>query len=162
MTYGLLFSILSMFANNGSILTEPSPEEIKILLERHNYWRSEVGLKPLVWSQALVKSSNDWAQKLKKEDCGFFHSKSNFGENLWTGTTGAYPVANVVDDWASEKVDYNYEKNNCNPGKVCGHYTQIVWENTTEVGCAKIECDGMTTWVCQYNPPGNYVGQKPY
>jgi pathogenesis-related protein 1 len=38
----------------------------------------------------------------------------------------------------------------------------MVWKNTTEVGCAAIECNGMTLWVCNYNPPGNYRGQKPY
>ena len=50
----------------------------------------------------------------------------------------------------------------CKDGEVCGHYTQLVWKNTTEVGCAKVTCGNQTIWVCNYNPPGNYVGQKPY
>ena len=37
-----------------------------------------------------------------------------------------------------------------------GHYTQIVWKDTKEVGCAKISCDGnKTLWRCNYNPHGN-------
>ena len=45
---------------------------------------------------------------------------------------------------------------------MCGHYTQIVWETTQKVGCAKIQCDGFDLWVCNYDPPGNWVGEKPY
>ena len=84
------------------------------------------------------------------------------GENLWKGTTGYYTVGDAVDSWGNEKEFYNYNKNKCKSGEVCGHYTQIVWANTTKVGCAKMECDGFTTWVCEYDPPGNWVGEKPY
>jgi pathogenesis-related protein 1 len=139
----------------------PTKEEKAILLERHNYYRDEVGVPHLEWSDELAKSANIWALELKK-NCEFKHSKNNLGENLWKGTTGAFPVSEVVDSWGSEKADYNYSKNKCKVGKICGHYTQIVWKNTRKVGCAKIECDGMTTWVCQYDPPGNFIGQKPY
>ena len=45
---------------------------------------------------------------------------------------------------------------------MCGHYTQIVWKTTTEFGCAKSICEGNVTWVCNYNPPSNWVGEKPY
>lgn len=139
----------------------PSEEEKAILLERHNFWRAEVGVPALTWSDSLAESAHTWAKKLKN-GCRFEHSDVGLGENLWKGTTGAFPVSVVVDSWASEREDYNYEKNKCKPGKMCGHFTQIVWRSTQEVGCAKMECDGMTTWVCQYNPPGNWVGQKPY
>ena len=157
-----LIWILGTDPNINNITTHPTDQEKQILLDRHNYWRADVGLEPLDWSDELMKSADKWAHALKSDKCGFYHSKSAYGENLWTGTTGAFPTANVVDDWASEKADYNYEKNKCKAGKVCGHYTQIVWKNTTKVGCAKVECNGMTTWVCQYDPPGNYIGQKPY
>ena len=49
--------------------------------------------------------------------------------------------------------------------KAVGHYTQIVWKNTTKVGCgiANSLTDRGGEWVvCRYSPPGNYVGQKPY
>jgi pathogenesis-related protein 1 len=45
---------------------------------------------------------------------------------------------------------------------VCGHYTQIVWRDTTSVGCAAQSCPQGEIWVCDYSPPGNYVGQHPY
>jgi pathogenesis-related protein 1 len=52
-----------------------------------------------------------------------------------------------------------------------GHYTQMVWKNTKEVGCATATVSGKSSsglsgvvvyLVCRYSPPGNIVGQKPY
>ena len=80
-------------------------------------------------------------------------------------------TAGVVQGWAAEASNYNYGTNSCAPGKVCGHYTQLVWRNTTHVGCAMKECDKNSPfsgfsrwwfWVCDYSPPGNFVGQRPY
>ncbi|MBV6647658.1 MAG: pathogenesis-related family 1 protein [Cyclobacteriaceae bacterium] len=164
MTFLLKYFILPLLIASPmdkSVVTIASQEEIKILIERHNYWRAEVGVGPITWSEEMAVEANKWALELKK-NCGFYHSKGKYGENLWKGTTGAYPTSYVVDAWGSEKADYKYKSNKCKTGKMCGHYTQIVWKNTTKVGCAKIECDGMTTWVCEYDPPGNWVGQKPY
>ena len=45
---------------------------------------------------------------------------------------------------------------------VTGHYTQMVWKGTTEVGCATASGTELTYLVCRYSPPGNIVGQKPY
>lgn len=141
-----------------------SQEEIDIVLERHNAWRTDVGVtEELVWSNEMAKLAEDWARKLKRKNCGFEHRpNNNYGENLFMGTTGYYDAADVVNAWASEKADYNYNRNKCKPGKMCGHYTQIVWETTKRVGCAKIECGGNDIWVCNYDPPGNWVGEKPY
>jgi pathogenesis-related protein 1 len=46
---------------------------------------------------------------------------------------------------------------------MCGHYTQVVWKDSKEVGCAAYQCDDKSqVWVCQYKPAGNYVDQKPF
>ena len=158
----LYFLLLNNFTHKAENLPLPTQQEINVLIERHNYWRADVGVGPIEWSDDLARESLKWAKKLKNDKCGFYHSDMKWGENLWKGTTGAFPVSQVVDSWASEKSDYSYESNDCQPGKMCGHYTQIVWKNTTRVGCAKVECDGMTLWVCEYDPPGNWIGQKPY
>lgn len=129
------------------------------LLLAHNKYRLDVGIADLVWSDDLAKSAQVWANTLAS-NCDFDHSNSPYGENLWKGTAGAFTVTDVVNKWGSEIESYNYKDNSCK--KVCGHYTQIVWESTTAVGCAMSTCDGYDIWVCQYNPPGNYVGQKPY
>ena len=159
----LLTLILASF-NTTSDQIPLTDDEIRILLERHNFWRADAGVnEPLEWSDEMATLAADWAKQLKKKGCAFEHRpENNFGENLFMGTPGYYGAKEVVDAWASEKVDYNYRKNKCKPGKMCGHYTQIVWQTTKKVGCAKIECGGNDIWVCNYDPPGNWVGEKPY
>ncbi|PIB36128.1 hypothetical protein BFP72_12340 [Reichenbachiella sp. 5M10] len=137
-------------------------DEIELILERHNFWRAEVGVGEIKYSDTLAAVANQWAIQLQKNGCGFSHSQNAYGENLFRGTQGYFTVGDAIDAWGNEKKNYSYSKNKCDAGKVCGHYTQIVWKNTTEVGCAKNVCDGNVTWVCNYSPPGNYVGQKPY
>ena len=78
----------------------------------------------------------------------------------------------MVTAWASEVADYDYASNTCAPGKQCGHYTQIVWASTLHAGCAHQVCNSNSPfgsanpnwdfWVCDYEPPGNFVGQRPY
>lgn len=52
-------------------------------------------------------------------------------------------------------------------------YSQVVWADSSEVGCAAHRCDSVqinakSSWpnalvvVCNYGPGGNYYGQKPY
>jgi len=40
-----------------------------------------------------------------------------------------------------------------------GHFTQLVWLDTTQVGCGMVQCKGNDIWVCQYETPGNWEGQ---
>ncbi|KAI9112362.1 hypothetical protein K1719_016559 [Acacia pycnantha] len=85
-----------------------------------------------------------------------------YGENL-AGSTGDLSGAAAVKLWVDEKADYDYNSNSCAAGKQCGHYTQVVWRNSIRVGCAKVKCNNGGTFIgCNYDPPGNYVGQKPY
>ncbi|MDH3976346.1 MAG: hypothetical protein OEV42_18935 [Deltaproteobacteria bacterium] len=43
-----------------------------------------------------------------------------------------------------------------------GNYTQVIWKKTRPAGCAKALCSGSALVVCNYDPPGNVVGEKPY
>ncbi len=145
-----------------------------IILAAHNTIRGDVGIAQLTYSKTLARDAQKWSDKLQYNDCEIKHDpKTNYGENLyWASQTGniedgliATPKG-VVNSWAAEKVDYNYAENSCVPGKQCGHYTQIVWEETSEVGCGVSVCRNGNSqkeiWVCRYNPPGNYIGEKPY
>jgi len=73
-----------------------------------------------------------------------------------------------VEKWFDEHAAYDYVGNDCDEGKVCGHYTQVVWSSSASVGCGYAECGPFSDdlfevmLVCQYSPPGNYVGEKPY
>jgi len=145
---------------------------------RHNLVRATVdppaspALPPLCYDADVEASAQAWA-----DGCVYAHSGS--GENLYayvtTGAPPATPQLDAVDSWAGEAADYDYGPNACDPGKVCGHYTQVVWRDTTHLGCGVKLCppasspfappfDAYSWWyvVCQYEPPGNVVGQHPY
>lgn len=148
------------------------------LVTVHNKWRAEVGVTDkLSYSPSLAVSAQAWADNLKKTNqCKMRHSKPDgkYGENLYWASALSWSDGRkelqqvspkqVVDSWSGEKADYDYANNSCAPGKMCGHYTQVVWRTTTKVGCAMAVCEDtqQQVWVCQYQPAGNWVGNKPY
>ncbi len=134
----------------------------KEILESHNFWRGEVGVAPLKWSELLEMKAKSWAETLAQKGCYLENSPSPYGENLFKGTTGQYDWDDIVDSWGLEADNYDIDSNECAPGSECGHYKQIVWERTTDLGCAAVECSGTTILVCFYNPRGNYQGVRPY
>ena len=85
---------------------------------------------------------------------------------------GSWQLTNAVAAWAGEAADYDYATNSCAAGKECGHYTQIVWASTLRAGCAHKLCTANSPfgsgapnwdfWVCDYEPPGNFIGHRPY
>jgi pathogenesis-related protein 1 len=139
----------------------------------HNAWRSRVGVGPVKWSTRLEDSARKWANTMARRGCRLQHSDwEDVGENLFLlgpwrrGNLRQLELATpteVVDEWAAESVRYSYETNRCSGGQTCGHYTQIVWRQTESIGCAATVCaDRTQLWVCQYSPPGNIVGRRPY
>ena len=136
------------------------------MTEAHNAVRRAHGIDAdLIWDQELAKVSMQWLEHLKDENgCRMEHNwDSPLGENLMWATY-YMDAEDVVDGWASEEAFYDYDTNSCQPGEMCGHYTQIVWEKTERVGCAMITCkDGSEyMWMCNYDPAGNMVGSRPY
>ncbi len=146
------------------------------MVAAHNQARAKTkptpkpALPPLTWSPEAAKVAQAYAAQ-----CKFEHNKKRgkFGENLAAAAPpGSKTNAEVVQDWVSESADYTYSTGKCASGKVCGHYTQVVWRDTTQVGCATVICTKNSPfgaqfpkwqlWVCNYAPPGNFVGQKPY
>jgi uncharacterized protein YkwD len=115
-------------------------------------------IPPLTWSSDLAAVAQSWANR-----CQFEHSHNQYGENLYANGGNATP-ADVVKDWVSEKADYDYATNSCSSGAQCGHYTQVVWAKSIRLGCGVANCSGTwkQIWVCNYDPAGNYEGQKPY
>lgn len=132
------------------------------MVARNNEIRAELYQgNPIVWSESLAISAQAYADKLAETD-SFEHSNTSNGENLYAdGASTGY--VDAIKLWYSEKADYNLDTKSCNPGAICGHYTQLIWKDTTEVGCGK---SSSNTWktiiVCQYNPPGNYIGEPAF
>jgi pathogenesis-related protein 1 len=141
------------------------------MLAAHNRWRSGVGVPPLRWSDKLAGIAQGWADHLTSNGCSMYHSGNGYGENIYQASALMWSDGrnelqkktpqHVTDSWGSEVKFYNYADNSCSG--VCGHYTQLVWKTTTEVGCAMSVCgNNSQIWVCSYYPAGNFVGQKPY
>lgn len=151
------------------------------LLDSHNSIRERLGIPPLRWSTRLESFAADWANFLTTEaDCqprrrgsvGLPQNK-RVGENLQLlepvrfgdGRTEAAAIdeRKVVLEWVREGIEFNYDDNKCGVGKNCDNYTQVVWRDSQVMGCAAASCaDQSQIWVCNYDPPGNFFGQKPY
>lgn len=132
------------------------------MLAAHNAVRAQLGEPPLTWSPALARYAQQWADHLASERAFYHRPNPRFGENLFMieGDNALAPPEDVVRAWAGEARHYNERTNSCRG--VCGHFTQIVWRSTREVGCAAGRSDGYEVWVCNYNPPGNVIGERPY
>jgi len=153
--------LLLMFRANTQAGT-PLESEI---LAAHNPVRKTVGVPPLVWSDRLAAVAQEWADTLVKHKEFKHRPHSMFGENLFEirGPRAHASPSQVVQAWASESRDYDYRAIQCRNGsRSCGHYTQIVWRTTKQVGCAVARGDRREVWVCNYDPPGNWVGSRPY
>jgi len=144
----------------GRLTSKPLSGLAREILNAHNAIRAGVKAPALQWSDQLAGVAQKWADTLLRQH-RFSHSPdSRFGENLFDISGAAANPSFVVRQWASESRNYDYRSNTCRG--VCGHYTQVVWRSTTRVGCAVARGGGREVWVCNYDPPGNWLGERPY
>ncbi|KAK4349061.1 hypothetical protein RND71_031816 [Anisodus tanguticus] len=152
----LLLVYVMVLAIFHSCNAQNSPQDY---LAVHNNARSQVGVGPMAWDTSLASKAQNYANS-RRGDCNLIHSGP--GENLAKGS-GDFTGRRAVELWVAEKPNYNYGTNQCAAGKQCGHYTQIVWRNSVRVGCGRASCNNGWWYICcNYAPPGNYVGQRPY
>jgi pathogenesis-related protein 1 len=152
-------------------LTRGQAEE---LVQAHNAWRRRVGVRPLRWSSELARAAQSHADRLAARGCRLEHGglPRDTGQNLY----GVGPFredgrdhvvdlvpAQVVNAWGAEGAAYDHARNRCASGRKCGHYTQVVWGTTQQVGCGMAVCRSRgQVWVCNYQPAGNMEGKRPY
>jgi len=171
--YPVLVIILSALALNPAYALDDTQQTE--MVTAHNKYRAIVGTPALTWSATLAKMAQDHAEKLKAtEACKLMHSHADgLGENLYWASAPVYSngtsklqaitPTQVTDSWGGEENNYSYLTNTCAAGKVCVHYTQIIWKTTTQIGCGYAVCtDKSQVWACNYFPAGNIVGKKPY
>lgn len=144
---------------------EAEPANVAGITAAHNAARCGVDtpnpLPPLAWSSTVAQTAQAYADVLASQGCNLNHSSGPYGENLAAGS-GNLSAQTVVDLWMSEAPCYppGGSLNECSC--TCGHYTQIVWRDSTELGCGVANCQSGQVWVCNYNPPGNFIGQPAY
>lgn len=150
-------------AGSAAARSRMPEKDVRAILGYHNKVRSNVGVGPLKWSPSVAAYAQQWAEHLAGTTCGMMHRRDGkYGENLYRGTAGFYTALDAAKAWESEKRDYRGEPvTRSNSAKV-GHYTQMVWRDTASLGCGQAVCGKMLIVVCNYDPPGNYVGRRPY
>ena len=136
------------------------------ILAAHNAERIRAGVSPLVWYNELGNAAAAYARQMAISG-HFEHSdrsqRRGTGENLWTGTRGAFSVEAMVGGWASEKGWFR-------PGTFpnvsrtgnwedVGHYTQMIWPTTSRIGCALASTPRVDYLVCRYAGAGNMDGR---
>jgi len=155
----IITTLFCHFRENAFCAT---PAEITQWLQAHNNYRALHGVPPVTWSATVAASAQAWANT-----CPSRHSGSGYGENMAYASYAQTPEG-VVNRWYSEEPLYDYSNPGYyqNPGT--GHFTQVVWKNTTQIGCGcKSGCSVYVqgggpysdVCVCQYYPAGNVLGQ---
>lgn len=131
--------------------------EAEALVAAHNQARAKHCADALTWSPKLAQIAQHWANSLRDQGCKFGHSGGQTGENLAAGTSGTLDPEAVVKMWYDEVALYRFPDGGFS--MKTGHFTQVVWRGTTQVGCGRSQCNGTDIWVCEYDPAGNWEGQ---
>ena len=141
------------------------------LLAAHNRERAALGIPPLAWDRRLARDAAAYALHIATTG-RLEHSEDDprdpdpQGENLWAGTSGYYGPEQMVGLWIDERkifVNGPFPKNATNGRwRDVGHYTQLIWRSTTQVGCAVAHSDADEILVCRYLEGGNVLGENPY
>jgi hypothetical protein len=139
------------------------------MLAIHNHERGLVGTPPLRWNDGLAADAQAYVGHLVEAGAlehSSDESRGDEGENLAMGTAGYYSPAALGRMWADEKrafVNGPFGDGSGSGGwEDVGHYTQMVWRDTRQVGCAVGSGGGDTYLICRYAPAGNYIGERVY
>jgi len=153
-------------ASTGS---KVSQKDAQAALNFHNKVRKDVGTKPLQWSTELAAYAQEWADNLAQKNCELEHRphsgefKQIHGENIFWGSGSGYTALNASESWYSEIKVYKHGPLTSENWSDAGHYTQMVWKDTNEVGIAQAVCvSGEIIIVANYDPAGNYMGESAY
>jgi uncharacterized protein YkwD len=148
--------------------TAPSSEIEARLLAAHNAERARVGTPPLRWADSLEAEAGSWARQLIASD-RFAHDPAlhGHGENLWTGWGGrVWTPEEMIGEWIAEKANYRHgvfpNVSRTGDWNAVGHYSQLIWRDTTHVGCAVETRGDRSVLACRYAPPGNIDGRTAY
>ena len=133
-----------------------------LMLKLHNEFRDNYNLPLLSKNEELNDMASKYAESLV-ENKGKFINTSNIyngqlvGENIIISESKkAEDVFNMI---TKEKNSYDYKKNKFS--KLAGHFTQMIWKETTDIGIGFMEDKENKKYysVILYYPTGNCLGQ---
>lgn len=180
----------------GDVAADLSSQQQRRALQKHNELRARVArgdtpgqppaadMRRLQWDEDLAAVAQQWADQCRYEhngqrseqlDARTHDDEPDVGENLFAfiGTMQGPNVDDAIQQWFDEHELYRFPNAST---AATGHYTQLVWADTTRVGCGYARCDHLAAapfrdmperaegflLVCDYAPAGNWVGQDPY
>ena len=150
--------------NNNCGVSEEVYQKALKELEKHNEYRKQHQVGELTINCDLMKIAQKYSKKLHDNN-KFEHSHDkydgkNMGENFYKQTTSNKydpPIATIL--WYNEIKDYNFNTGKSRNSNHVGHFTQVVWKGTEELGVGFTCGDNGCFVVANYYPAGNYVGQ---
>lgn len=147
------------YSSSSSSTTVNLSEFEKEALKCHNYYRAKHHAPPLTINRDLTKIAQRYAQYLL-DTRTFQHSGDTFngkpmGENLYycTGKVGTGELASY--EWYNEIELHRWKEFQ----KETGHFTQLIWKGTKEVGFGVANKGNTYFVVANYFPAGNVKGQ---
>ncbi|GBP53519.1 Venom allergen 5.02 [Eumeta japonica] len=170
-------------------VTKLSCEQVQRLVEGHNSRRLRIAqgdvpgqpaatdMTTMIWDEELAMKASRWARRGQfnhNPDRTIDSGRFETGENLYiyrtTDESYELDVDQALEDWFDEYKDFEYgpmtSDEFSDPDRQIGHYTQMVWSNSTFVGCGMSQTrkSGSTQFlvVCNYGPQGNIIGEPPY
>ena len=162
-------TIATLLTLTGLALAVPAHAEDRegAWLSAHNEARAEFGVFPLRWSDRLAQDAKAWAQKLAREGAlrhASVEERGEDGENLWMGTAGFYSPEQMIAHFVEERQHIHTgrfpEVSRTGKWKDVGHFTQMIWPTTRQVGCASAQGVQFEVLVCRYWPSGNVIGRR--
>lgn len=139
-----------------------SDEWKQATLDGHNALRAVHGSAPLQWSDECYIEAKKAANAAQAKG-SLFHShlegpSGRHGQNAYWSSAAGARAQQCCQGWYDEIDDpgYDFEKpTGFSMGT--GHFTAVVWTDTTHVGMAVSECGCFT--FANYLPAGNMMGQ---
>jgi glioma pathogenesis-related protein 2 len=161
----LIGAILSMMVVGHSAPHAAEPLDLtafrEAAVQQHNVYRAKHGVPPLVLSPQLNEVAQHHAEQLARTNQLVHSEQEHYGENLYashaSNATPPRPEA-VVDSWYNEIHRYDFNQPGFRPDT--GHFTQVVWKASHELGIGIAQAaDGTWYVVGNYRPSGNIANQ---
>ncbi|KAH8419352.1 hypothetical protein KR222_006508, partial [Zaprionus bogoriensis] len=125
------------------------------VLDAHNFYRARHGAPPLELNDDMSDFASEWAQYLLSHNLMKHREHNDYGENIYMASGGDLEGANAVASWYDEIGNYNWRHPSFQPST--GHFTQVIWKGSTQLGVGYARRGNTVFVVCNYDPPGNYI-----